>query len=304
MAEQKELIVKDDHGVEHNLYNLPKGFVFEGSIRIWDCNLEELPDLSDVTVTGDFCCGDETLTSLKGSPKEVGGMFSCFRGNLKNLEGAPKKVGGSFRCGECHLISLEGAPEKVGGEFYCEANNLKTLKGAPKEVGGDFRCSFNDLESLEGAPEKVGGDFRCTNTYISSLKGAPKEVGGSFYCYANQLTSLEGAPENVGGVFGCDVNPLISLYPLPKCETVFSDENLLRKYTSAVKNNCKTHYQNIVQSEVYQREKLILEGLQKTRAKIDAKHETDTPSQAQEPKTNSQVAVTAQMIQDKKVQSM
>ena len=55
---------------------------------------------------------------------------------------------------------------------------------------------------------------------------------------------------------------------------------------------------------MYQREKLILEGLKKTRAKIDAKHETNTTSQAQEPKTNSQDAVTAQMIQDKKVQSM
>ena len=63
-------------------------------------------------------------------------------------------------------------------------------------------------------------------------------------------------------------------------------------------------YDHDIGRSVSQREMLILEGLQKTRAKIDAKHETDAPSQAQEPKTNSQDAVIAQMIQDKKVQSM
>ena len=225
MAEQKELIVKDDHGVEHNLYNLPKGFVFEGSIRIWDCNLEELPDLSEVTVTGDFCCGDETLTSLKGSPKGVGGDFIC-----------------SFN----QLTSLEGAPEVVGGRFDCEGNKLKTLKGAPKIVGGDFNCSDNQLTSLEGAPIEVGGEFNCEANNLKTFKGGPNVVGGQYYL----------------------------------------------------------SYDDDMERSLSQREILILESLQKTRAKIDAKHETDTPSQAQEPKTNSQDAVIAQMIQDKKVQSM
>ena len=38
------------------------------------------------------------LTSLKGSPKEVGGNFNCSHNNLKSLEYSPKKINGNFYC--------------------------------------------------------------------------------------------------------------------------------------------------------------------------------------------------------------
>ena len=49
-------------------------------------------------VGGDFDCRECTsLTSLKGSPKEVGGDFDCrMCTSLKSLEDAPKKIGGKI----------------------------------------------------------------------------------------------------------------------------------------------------------------------------------------------------------------
>jgi hypothetical protein len=93
----------------------------------------------------DFYCNDNQLTSLEGSPHEVGGSFYCNDNQLTSLEGSPHEVGGSFYCHDNQLTSLEGAPKEVGGDFYCYDNKLTSLKGAPKEVGGGFYCNNNPL---------------------------------------------------------------------------------------------------------------------------------------------------------------
>ena len=58
-------------------------------------------------VDGDFDCSDCTsLTSLEGSPQEVGGDFWCSRcTSLTSLEGAPQKVGGDFYCSNCPSLT-------------------------------------------------------------------------------------------------------------------------------------------------------------------------------------------------------
>ena len=68
-----------------------------------------------------YCTNCNSLKSLEGAPKEVGGDFICFNcKSLTSLEGAPKEVGGNFDCGYCDsLTSLEGAPKEVRGDFYC-----------------------------------------------------------------------------------------------------------------------------------------------------------------------------------------
>ena len=95
-------------------------------------------------IKGEFNCPEcNSLTSLKGAPKEVGGDFNCFNCNLlTSLEGAPKEVGGYFKCNYCtSLTSLKGVPKEVSGNFSCfNCSSLTSLKGAPKEVGGDFSC--------------------------------------------------------------------------------------------------------------------------------------------------------------------
>jgi hypothetical protein len=140
-----------------------------------------------VNVKVSFVCSDcKNLTSLEGSPKEVGGDFHCPScDNLTSLEGAPNKVGGDFGCYFCaNLTSLEGAPKEVGKDFCCTRNRkLTSLEGAPENVGWSFDCSYCDnLTSLEGAPQKVGGSFICHScTNLTSLEGAPQKVGGNIY---------------------------------------------------------------------------------------------------------------------------
>ena len=215
-----------------DLDKLPKKMIIKGDIDLDWMGLEELPDLSNVIVKGNFDCGNNYITSLKGAPKEVGGDFDCSHcWNLTSLKGAPKEVGGDFNCFGCknitslkgapkivggkfdciwceNLTSLEGAPEKVGGNFDCGwCKNLTSLKGAPKYVGGNFDCSkCNNLKTLEGAPKYIGSDFDCEGCIsLTSLKGVREKVGRDFICTeCKNLKSLEGAPEKVGGSFVCD----------------------------------------------------------------------------------------------------
>jgi hypothetical protein len=72
--------------------------IIEGNVDLANLTLTELPDLSDVIVTGDFRCYRNLLTSLVGSPREVKGSFWCPTNRLTSLEGAPTKVGRDFLC--------------------------------------------------------------------------------------------------------------------------------------------------------------------------------------------------------------
>lgn len=71
----------------------------KGTLNLQHSNLTVLPEmLKDITVDGDFYCGNNNLTSLKNSPKTVTGVFGCSSNFLKSLEGAPKFVGENFMC--------------------------------------------------------------------------------------------------------------------------------------------------------------------------------------------------------------
>ena len=69
----------------------------------------------------------------------VDGYFDCDRcPSLTSLEGSPQEVGGTFICSDCSsLISLKGSPQEVCRNFYCRnCPSLKSLEGAPKKLGG------------------------------------------------------------------------------------------------------------------------------------------------------------------------
>jgi hypothetical protein len=71
----------------------------KGNLNLQDLNLTVLPEmLKDITVDGDFYCGNNNLTSLENCPKTVSGVFGCSSNFLKSLEGAPKFVGENFMC--------------------------------------------------------------------------------------------------------------------------------------------------------------------------------------------------------------
>ena len=107
----------------------------------WRINSEGLVD-----VEGDFDCYGRGIKSLMGIRfGSVSENFHCHQNQLTSLKGAPREVGVDFYCGENQLTSLEGAPREVGRDFYCHRNQLTSLEGAPREVRGNFDCNMNPI---------------------------------------------------------------------------------------------------------------------------------------------------------------
>jgi hypothetical protein len=153
----------------------PDGTLFvPGNFNISGKNLIRLPDLSSVSVDGDFYCYNNQLTSLEGAPQSVGGNFACDNNRLTSLKHGPQSVGGGFFCDKNQLTSLEHAPQSVGGIFSCDNNRITSLEHAPQAVSGNFFCSSNQLTSLEHAPQSVSGEFYCSNNRLTSLEHAPQ----------------------------------------------------------------------------------------------------------------------------------
>ena len=176
----------------------------DGGFRCDGENLEDFKGISFGSVSKNFVCSNNSLRTLEGAPRTVGGNFVCFKNSLQTLEGAPETVGGNFVCFNNSLQTLEGAPRTVGESFYCDDNSLRTLKGAPRTVGGSFYCDHNLLQTLEGAPRTIGEEFNCSINSLQTLEGAPETVGGNFECSYNPLQTLEGAPKTIGGDFHSD----------------------------------------------------------------------------------------------------
>jgi len=132
----------------------------DGSVRLANKKLTKIP-IQFGYVSEDFWCDDNHLTSLKGSPREVGGDFHCSHNQLTSLSGGPKEVGENVWCFNNELRSLSGAPIEVGKNLDCSNNYLTSLSGAPKEVGENFDCSGNLFESEpDHSLIKIGGEFK------------------------------------------------------------------------------------------------------------------------------------------------
>jgi hypothetical protein len=131
-----------------------------GDVDLFYCHLIKLP-LKFGKVTGNFNCGNNKLTSLEGSPREVVGGFYCQSNQLTTLKGSPIKVGGDFTCTSNKLISLEGCTKKVGGTFTCYNNQLTSLIGCPEIIGRNFYCDNNNIKDFKGISEFFDGKFYC-----------------------------------------------------------------------------------------------------------------------------------------------
>ena len=68
-----------------------------------------------------FCCRNNSLTTLLGSPYTVNGDFDCSINQLSSLSYAPVHVASDFDCSWNDISSLHGAPKTVYGDFTCEA---------------------------------------------------------------------------------------------------------------------------------------------------------------------------------------
>ena len=107
------------YGIENYTINDDGSIDVNGNVFLYNKELTEIP-LTFNRVTGWFDCGDNNLTSLKGSPRWVGDYFSCSENNL---------------------TSLEFSPDYVGCNFWCSTNNL-TDNYCDSEIGGGFYTSL------------------------------------------------------------------------------------------------------------------------------------------------------------------
>ena len=87
-----------------------------GNVNLCNIKLTEIP-LTFNKVSGDFDCGVNKLTSLKGSPRWIGGGFYCDHNILTSLEFSPDYVGGSFWCNNNQLTD-NYCDVEIGGYFH------------------------------------------------------------------------------------------------------------------------------------------------------------------------------------------
>jgi hypothetical protein len=112
-------LICKQYGIENYTINSDGSIDVNGNVFLYKKGLTELP-LTFNKVTGNFDCGSNNLTTLKGCPRWIGGGFSCY---------------------DNHLTSLEFSPDYVGGDFWCQYNKL-TNNYCDSEIGGDFYTSL------------------------------------------------------------------------------------------------------------------------------------------------------------------
>lgn len=185
--------------------------VFE-SVNLYGKNLKKIPVQFGI-VKGNFLCGMNNLTSLKGAPSIVTGGFSCADNKLITLEDGPMTVLKEYYCMGNELVSLKGSPKKVKA-FNCAHNKLTTLEFGPTEIEKEYVCSNNQLTNLMYSPKVIPEFFYCNHNYLTTLVGGPEIVGMRYQCSKNELTNIVGVAHEVGE-FDCSSNPITSLKGLP-----------------------------------------------------------------------------------------
>ena len=153
----------------------------DGDVLLQDKGLDKIPFMFN-TVTGNFYCNENRLTSLEGCPVEVGGRFTCAQNQLTSLEHGPIRVKQSYSCSNNQLTSLKGSPKHIPWNFYCDNNQLISLEGGPERVGHDFDCTYNKLTNLNGLPKHIGYDLWIGKNPLNNSQVPPNsKVGGTIY---------------------------------------------------------------------------------------------------------------------------
>ena len=98
-----------EYEIENYTINSDGSIDVNGDVHLYNMILTEIP-LKFGKVTGSFNCSSNYLTSLKGSPTEVGVSFDCSYNKLTSLEHCPTKTK-HFRCNDNNLTSLEYSPK-------------------------------------------------------------------------------------------------------------------------------------------------------------------------------------------------
>ena len=98
------------------------------------------PDGS-IDVNGNVFLYKKGLTEFPLTFNKVTGNFDCGENNLTSLKGSPRWIGGGFYCDHNILTSLEFSPDYVDRDFWCQYNNL-TDNYCITEIKGNFYTSL------------------------------------------------------------------------------------------------------------------------------------------------------------------
>jgi Leucine-rich repeat (LRR) protein len=115
-----------NYGIMNYTINPDGSIDVDGSVILSSELLTIIP-LKFGTVTRDFDCYNNKLTSLEGSPKKVGGDFDCHNNQLTSLVGCPEVIGVDINCRNNQITDFRGVPEFFEGLFYCEGNPIEEI---------------------------------------------------------------------------------------------------------------------------------------------------------------------------------
>jgi len=144
-----------------------------------------------VDVNGSVVLSRRRLKEMPLKFGTVSGDFICSGNVISTLFGAPYKVGKDFDCGVNQLIDLKYAPVEVGENFICSFNNLQELNGSPSVINGNFLAVSNMLTTLNGCPHKIHGDLHIgNNRHLHTLyldDELDVDLDGELYMFGTNL---------------------------------------------------------------------------------------------------------------------
>ena len=129
------------------------------SIQLYDKDGVKL-DGENARWDGDFDCSSNQLTSLGGSPKEVGGDFSCSNNQLTSLGGAPKGNSDMFP-----LFLKKGYlfSDNILTKIISKKKSGKIVLWRTRKIGSDkviFVAQKGDMFSHGEMPKQAIHDLR------------------------------------------------------------------------------------------------------------------------------------------------
>lgn len=120
-----------------------------------------------ISVDGSVFLNSYGLNVLPLSFDTVTGNFECYNNNLTSLKGAPRKVNCAFNCSDNYLTSLKYGPSSVGGSYICSSNQLTSLEYLPSIIYR-LNCSYNDIITPDGFPLTIER-YNCDHNPIKNI---------------------------------------------------------------------------------------------------------------------------------------
>ena len=97
-----------------------------------------------VDVDGSVFLNSRNLHILPLKFGKIKTYFDCSNNHLTSLSGSPTEVGDSFYCHNNKLITLVSGPKIVKAGYWCQNNKLKDVSGFPENFDGDYRIQIRN----------------------------------------------------------------------------------------------------------------------------------------------------------------